>query len=162
MEAGKKLKSKHADKQMLPPISKVSTGQRHENVSINKNQHNKHQYQRGKVHHPTLLKKKPTSVPEHQPDNAASGSPNSEQPQLGPVEPLRPHIVATDSSVPGKMSLVCELKLKSLKRDGNLLKQTIPATDDVLEILREKAALDLSLLHALKVSLYFVFHQSTM
>lgn len=56
--------------------------------------------------------------------------------------------------VSNKMSLVCELKLKTLRREHNLLKQTIPPTDDVVEILREKAALEAGLVLSLKVSCF--------
>ena len=55
---------------------------------------------------------------------------------------------------PGKMSLVCQLKMKSLRREMYLLKQSIPPTDDIVELLREKAAFDTVIVQKLKVSEY--------
>ena len=48
------------------------------------------------------------------------------------------------------MSLVCQLKMASLRRETILLKQTLPLTDDIVEMFRRRAIVDTPLSHRLK------------
>ena len=57
----------------------------------------------------------------------------------------------TRFQITGKMSLVCQLKMATLKRETNLLKQTLPLTDDLVEVFKDRSIIDFPLFAKLKV-----------
>ena len=63
----------------------------------------------------------------------------------------------TRFQITGKMSLVCQLKMATLKRETNLLKQTLPLTDDLVEVFKDRSIIDFPLFAKLKVQLSGVF-----
>ena len=58
--------------------------------------------------------------------------------------------------ITGKMSLVCQLKMATLRREANLLKQTLPLTDDLVAVLKDKMVLDSQVLSKLKVNYFAI------
>ena len=62
----------------------------------------------------------------------------------------RSHNMLTSSLSDERMSLVCQLKMASLRRETILLKQTLPLTDDIVEIFKQRSIVDTPLCSRLK------------